>query len=83
MNRVAFKVFKRKGPKAKFEDFLGMLTVLQEGSFDRRVKCWLNLVYEVEQFSRNNFDKDREPLNIAINQITREQFSNVIRAAYP
>ena len=47
MNRIAFRLFKRRGPKLQFEEFRHDLTTMQDGTFEESLDLWLKLCVEV------------------------------------
>ena len=49
LNRIAFRLFKDRGARASFKDFVNDITTLQEGSFEGRLTLWLHLVCEMEE----------------------------------
>lgn len=80
MNRIAFAGFKRWGHNFAFKRFIDNLMTLQTGRFKERLELWLTLVNESEEVI-----KGPSTDNINLNQtvISKQKFTNVIRASFP
>ena len=49
LNRLMFRLIKKKGYLVRFDKFIKDVTTLQSGPFDERLKLWLNCVNEMEE----------------------------------
>ena len=78
MNRIAFRLFKKWGANLQFKRFITDLTTLQEGKYEERLELWFNLMNEYEETLKS----DANDMNLEY-FVSREKFSNVVRASYP
>ena len=79
MNRIAFRLFKKWGANLQFKRFITDLTTLQEGKYEERLELWFNLMNEYEETLKS----DANDMNLETTYVSREKFSNVVRASYP
>ena len=49
MNRIAFKLFKQRGARMIFADFLNDLLILQHGTFEESLTLWLELANDTDK----------------------------------
>jgi hypothetical protein len=80
LNRIAFQLFKERGDKATFAEYLQELAVLQDGEFDQRVKCWVNLLVEGKKY------ESKENTGVAVidvQMIPRQAFICQLQASFP
>jgi hypothetical protein len=81
MNRVAFRGFKRFGVNFVFTQFVKDLEMLQTGPYRERLNLWLTLVQESEELIKSATDTANINLNGMI--VSKQKFTNVIRASFP
>ena len=56
MNRVAFRLFKKKSSEVEVDDFINDLYCLQEGTFKNKLHLWFYLANVYEDDSRIRSD---------------------------
>jgi hypothetical protein len=92
MNRIAFRLFKLRGPQLLFTEFVKDLKVLQDGEFEASLDLYLKLALEteeniqqvkskfnVEQTSTINLSK----LNLQTEMLSCQKLSQMIGASFP
>ena len=88
LNRILFRLFKKKGFRLRFDKFIKDVTTLQTGTIAARLTLWLNCICEMEEDvsyggkaqATSPSDKDQ---NVNQRIISKQKFSNVIRASFP
>jgi hypothetical protein len=84
MNRVAFRGFKRFGINFVFTQFIKDLEMLQTGPYRERLNLWLTLVQESEELIKSpTVIDDTENINLNGRIVSKQKFTNVIRASFP
>ena len=92
MNRIAFRLFKLRGPQLLFTEFVKDLETLQEGKFEDRLNLWLKLAMETEEQVKKVKSKfnvegaDKMSLNIlALNteMLSSMKFCQMLGASFP
>ena len=88
LNRLMFRLIKKKGSFIRFDKFIKDVTTLQSGSFEERLKLWLNCVNEMEEDitlsqSGKSLKNTQTYLNLSVRVISKAKFANVLRASFP
>ena len=88
LNRLMFRLIKKKGPLVQFDKWVKDITTLQEGPIEERLKLWLNCVCEMEEDitlsgSGKSVKNNGTDLNLSVRAISKQKFSNVVRASFP
>ena len=88
LNRLMFRLIKKKGPLVQFDKWVKDITTLQSGPIEERLKLWLNCVCEMEEdialsASGKSVKNNETDLNLSVRAISKTKFSNVVRASFP
>ena len=88
LNRLMFRLIKKKGQFVTFDKFVKDITTLQSGTIEERLKLWLNCVCEMEEDislsqSGKSLKNPGTDLNLSVRSISKAKFGNVVRASFP